>query len=126
MKHTPEPWKVHHHSHINREQWLSILNGTFDITHNGAANPAVVACSKYSAMTDEENLANAQRIVDCVNACEGINPKAVPDLLGAAKYALADLEGIAPAQYYNYNKTTGKTIIELRQAIAKTEENGRS
>lgn len=85
MKHTQGPWKVHHHSHINKEQWLSILNGAFDITHNGASNPAVVACSRYSAMSNEENLANAQRIVDCVNACEGINPKAVSGLLAALK-----------------------------------------
>lgn len=62
MKHTPGPWKVCHYSHINKEQWLGILNGAFDITHNGASNPAVVACSKYSAMTDEENLANARLI----------------------------------------------------------------
>ncbi|HUU89176.1 MAG TPA: hypothetical protein VMX17_15690 [Candidatus Glassbacteria bacterium] len=59
MKHTPGPWKVHSHSNIDKEQWLTILNGAFDITHNGASNPAIVACSKYSAMTPEENLANA-------------------------------------------------------------------
>lgn len=29
--------------------------------------------------------ANAQRIVDCVNACEGINPEAIPDMVEALK-----------------------------------------
>ena len=29
--------------------------------------------------------ANAQRIVDCVNNCEGINPKAVPELINMAR-----------------------------------------
>ena len=31
------------------------------------------------------NKANAQRIVDCVNACEGINPEAVPEMLKLVK-----------------------------------------
>ena len=30
-----------------------------------------------------QRAANADRIVACVNACEGINPKAIPDLLAA-------------------------------------------
>lgn len=33
--------------------------------------------------TREEDAANASRIVACVNACEGINPEAVPGLLKA-------------------------------------------
>ncbi len=34
--------------------------------------------------------ANAARIVACVNACEGINPEAVPDLVRALEGLLAD------------------------------------
>ena len=33
----------------------------------------------------DEAKANAHRIVACVNACEGINPEAVPELLEALK-----------------------------------------
>jgi len=66
--HTPGPWKVHNHSHFNKEQWLSTLHGAFDLTHNGAGNPAVIACSKYSAMTDEENLSNARLITAAANS----------------------------------------------------------
>ena len=62
MKHTPGPWEINHYSHIYGEQWLGVLNGAFDITHNGASKPCVVACSKYSAMSDQENLANAELI----------------------------------------------------------------
>jgi hypothetical protein len=81
MKHTEGKWTVHHHSHIDKEQWLSILHGAFDITHNGASHPAIVACSKYSAMTDEENLANAERICEIINAAEGMsNEEAVKAL----------------------------------------------
>lgn len=34
---------------------------------------------------DEECQANASRIVACVNACAGINPEAVPELLAILK-----------------------------------------
>ena len=36
--------------------------------------------------------ADADHILACVNACEGINPKAVPDLLNACKILLEDCE----------------------------------
>lgn len=83
MEHTSLPWKVHTHSHIDHEQWLSILQGAWDITHNGASNPAIVACSKYSAMTDAENLANAEFIVRAVNSHD--------DLVEALEFALQQL-----------------------------------
>ncbi len=35
-------------------------------------------------------MANAERIVACVNACEGINPEAVPELLDALQDIIAD------------------------------------
>lgn len=47
---------------------------------------------KYNIFTDDEAIAstvseaNAQRIVDCVNGCKGIeNPLAVPDMYEALK-----------------------------------------
>lgn len=39
-------------------------------------------CDVYG-LTQEEADANAARIVACVNACEGINPEAVPDTVKA-------------------------------------------
>ena len=93
-KHTPGPWKVAHHSHINKEQWLSILNGAWDITSNGASAPAVVACSKYSAMTDKENLANAHLIA------------AAPELLAVLK---------------DYEETGLIDVGACRKAISKAE-----
>ena len=71
-KYTPGPWKVNHHSHIHGEQWLSVLDGAFDITHNGASKPCVVADSKYSAMSDEENLANALLIASAPEMYEAL------------------------------------------------------
>jgi len=77
-KATPGPWKVHHHDHHEGEQWLSILHGAWDITHNHANNNGVVADAKYSAMSDEENLANAEFIVRACNSHH--------ELLEALKY----------------------------------------
>lgn len=34
---------------------------------------------------DEQKTADAHRIADCVNACEGINPEAIPDMIEALK-----------------------------------------
>ena len=48
----------------------------------------------------------------CVNACAGINPEAVPDLLAAAKLAFKNMFGNTEAW------------VALRDAIAKAE--GRS
>ena len=43
-------------------------------------------------MRGESAEANAGRVVACVNACKGINPKAVPDLLETAKTFVAVLD----------------------------------
>ena len=47
---------------------------------------------------------NAQRIVDCINACAGINPEAVPELLKAIKeatWALRDVACLGPDEAVN-------------------------
>lgn len=108
-KHTPLPWKVHSHSHINKEQWLTILNGAFDITHNGAGNPAVIACSKYSAMSNEENLANAEFIVRACNSYY--------DMLEAAENVIFDLELLVSRQ----GPGPDKRLEALKAAIRKAK-----
>ena len=59
-QHTAEPWR----------------------TENGD-----VVCKEgpIAAVMLPNDRANATRIVACVNACEGINPEAVPELLEALK-----------------------------------------
>jgi len=39
--------------------------------------------------------ANAQRIVDCVNGCEGVNPKAIKELLRVCKEIVPTLTGLS-------------------------------
>ena len=40
----------------------------------------------------EEDIANAKHLAACWNACEGINPEAVPDILAALDAALDEVD----------------------------------
>jgi uncharacterized cupin superfamily protein len=72
-KHTPGPWTVQKHHHAAGDLWLTVLRGAWDVTHNHASRPEVIADAAYSAMSDEENEANAHLIA------------AAPDLLAALR-----------------------------------------
>lgn len=71
-KHHPEPW----------------------ISEGGLIHDASGKCfadiADRDGFMDEQQLATEARIVACVNACAGINPEAVPDLLAALE-PFADL-----------------------------------
>ena len=69
--HTATPWKVSSGS-VNNSRWWDITST------NGLPSPCYIGEAK------EEN---AKRIVACVNACEGINPEAVPEMLEALQQA---------------------------------------
>jgi len=56
--HTPGPWQAVDHG----DGWWQVLRGAWDVSHNRAAEAGVVADAKYSAMSDEENAANARLI----------------------------------------------------------------
>jgi len=70
MKHTPTPWEVVSHNHIDDAVWHSILRGAIDVTHN--TQPHEITCDKYSALPQEENEANAAFIVKAVNNHESL------------------------------------------------------
>lgn len=57
---------------------------------------------------DGNDEANAKRIVACVNACEGINPKAVPKML-------ATLQNLA--EYWNRNENHAAMVDALWHTI---------
>jgi len=52
--------------------------------------------------------ANAERIVACVNACEGINPEAVPEMLKALQNIENDSGTIPPAIWAMRNAAIAK------------------
>jgi len=70
MKHTTEPWEV---SHLWNIEAQGKIIATAPIPKSG----------NYRKM--ENAKANIDRIVACVNACQGINPKAVPKLMEALR-----------------------------------------
>jgi hypothetical protein len=76
VNHTPGPW----FQLTGREGYSHISN----VANKQWAAPEHIVC--------ETTTANAARIVACVNACEGINPAAVPDLLTLAIGILDALE----------------------------------
>ncbi len=69
-QHTPEPWYYRQGGEcvMAPDDWVCIV-------HN-----------------NDHREANARRIVACVNACKGINPEAVPDLLEALQVLLLAYE----------------------------------
>ncbi len=75
VEHTPEPWHY-------KKSGFQISIGNKSTRHAYLEHDHTVAIIHGNSLHDE---ANARRIVSCVNACEGVNPKAVPDLLAALK-----------------------------------------
>lgn len=71
QKHTPEPWFF---------GWAGFGQDGIAEINDINLNPVfeVKTCS-------EEQIESVRRSVICVNACQGINPKAVPDLLKVVK-----------------------------------------
>ena len=72
MKHTPEPWLNVRPGH---------MLGTYEIgeAEDHLSDSVALPGEQYK----EIHKANAERIMACVNGCEGINPEAVPKLLVA-------------------------------------------
>jgi len=89
--HTPEPW------HWNLEDYsMATLSGPDYMEQHVLAVSPCDSCLEVAKKKSSDQKpswkwgrcmtptkANADRIVACVNACKGINPEAVPDLLEA-------------------------------------------
>lgn len=83
MSHTKEPWVVEHY--VAADGYEQVTIRPIMIMHDGKLGPCPA-----------EQLANARRIVECVNACAGLaNPAALPELLEAVQSAIEDLENDA-------------------------------
>ena len=105
-KHTPEPWE-----------------------RNGKRIERIYLGMKVSEQVEliarvygEDSEANARRIVACVNACAGINPKAVPELVEALEAAELWIEETLPVLESMAGGETegGHGLLEsIRAALAK-------
>jgi hypothetical protein len=106
-KHTKEPWFF-----TGSTIGIQLLEGVaIDVADVNRWCPG-------TPLRDEDE-SNGERIVACVNACAGINPEAVPDLLKACRdlayaYRALSEKGVGMAQ---------ETIQEYEAwaAIAKSE-----
>lgn len=99
-KHTPEPW-----CKLNDCGTVKICGPQGDCV---AVN---IGCSC-------DNEANADRIVSCINACAGINPEAVPDVVAALREAVNWADG------FTVSGVTPVYLKSARAALAKLEDVG--
>lgn len=74
-KHTPEPWDL---SCLGAGEEIEALRIT------GPGDEEVIPPTYMDTPTEE----NFKRIVSCVNACEGLNPEAVPELVAKLEHIL--------------------------------------
>lgn len=102
---TPGPWVAHNHDGDRRE-WWTVMLGAWDVSHNEASDPGVVASAKYSAMTPKENEANARLIA------------AAPDLLAEVirLRALYQKEQAWWKSYESADETRSRALIRLLRA----------
>ncbi len=90
-QHTPGPWVL--------------FGGT---VYSNLNRSFVADCFPKFRGSNDEDEANARRIVSCVNALEGLNPEAVRELVEAATNALPGLEHAASSEL-RADVATGKT-----------------
>ena len=74
-KHTPEPWK------FDKGLGCKAIKGNKGGAHKQAQYTEIAWT--VGLANEDKDRANAARLVACVNACAGINPDAVKDLVAA-------------------------------------------
>lgn len=112
VQHTPEPWSINE----LKPNGIDALYG--DPTLAVSAWYQMIRC--YS---DRENpeigdsiaAANAARIVACVNACEGINPAAVPEMVKALE--ILAMGRHTHLKWQGYSDACARCGLDLRNHI---------
>lgn len=103
-KHTPEPWVATRQP--NGSVWI----------HERGLMPHATVYGRADLSSGKIG-SDSARIVACVNACKGINPEAVPELLAACKGAMLGITELDGGLH-----TIGKNAVDiLRAAVARAE-----
>jgi hypothetical protein len=125
-KHTPEPWAVEKatHSHEFGTDFIECI----------LVNSARQEIARTSTrIVCNDSTPNAERIVACVNACAGLNPEAIQELiaaLDAVTQQLSDLHAAICDQELedhfvddsiNMLSEGGTAIEQARAALAKAK-----
>jgi len=108
--HTPEPWAV---TILDGVPFIRFMDS--EGVHIKIAGPITGRWWYGQADKDRtaESIANAERIVACVNGCAGLNPEAVPELLAACRM-------VVMAQQRRTRTAEEQEIMDAaRAAIAK-------
>lgn len=110
-KHTPGPWVVH----IDKSRGNWVYNIRTEKPHNpsGGLGKHIAECNGLMEARGENN---AEHIVACVNACAGINPEAVPELVKACEAIMPHLNSDLDA-----HEPWVKEIDALAAALAKAK-----
>lgn len=104
MNHTPTPWDYNSHTQV-------IFADTFlEEKYNG--NDVVVCKAESRHCSKDEMDANAARIVQCVNACEGVEK--VEDMVTLFNEFADQLKNGVPVSI-TPNSIYGKLIISLKK-----------
>jgi len=80
MNHTKEPWRL---ETVKTQVGICHKIGPFPGNDIHEEGNACIYSDNTSGGRPKELLANAERIVACVNACAGIDPAAIPALIEA-------------------------------------------
>lgn len=119
--HTPEPWAIGFSDGTGRGE---NGDGCWITAGDHAAHKADAIVSVVPGGRDDWNVAkgpnpaNAARIVACVNACAGIDPAAVPDLLAVCRSIVANYD----AEGWLYDLAPDMDLIDAaRAAISKAK-----
>ena len=112
MSHTPGPWKIYDGYGSDRSR-PSIVDSIPDRDGKCVAN-----CIAFASSTNNQMDANAARIVACVNACEGINPEAVPEMLSVLHQCLSAVEF---CERPDQRRDPASLSRQIRTLIAKAE-----
>ena len=106
---TPEPWKK---SHNGRDLEL--------IVQERAGFNMVIAELKHPDIGSE--LANAARIVSCVNGCQGLNPVAYREVVEALRAIVPDFEALAYEPDNAMPQIRRDMIAEAKTALTHAEQ----
>jgi hypothetical protein len=112
-RHTPEPWFRHFGQ--------AIYSGPH---HDPSARLLFMGTpTNGTAEQLDEAFANSARVIACVNACAGINPEAVPDLV-AALTDLVDWMDNLPTDAQLDKREGRERCWAADKALAKAKKGG--
>ena len=110
-KQTPEPWVFSPDRHTH-DCFIHAANAEEKYGYIDNDDGGVFGSSEWNWFKDED----AKRTVACVNACAGINPEAVPDVVEALREAINWAEG------YAQGGVIPEYLKAARAALAKLED----